>query len=427
MENSRDCLISTVSAVGEQEKLVSLAKKAKAQFAHLKEVPPQHVVEFFDEQRVRFDIACFRAGISNIQVPCTNTPFWSKAPAMRAALLATLELLVLQLHSGEYMYDNDSPLLGCPERILVCIHVRNANFGKLATCNGNGRWPSADGATANALAQLWPDVRKGIETTITQLYRLSVLGGQFLFLSTTDLTLKLQNPALAPRHTTMLASRLLGQRVWSSFSSKYFIPVRDLSTTLDPRVTRNVLEATGFDPATTDICLAAICGPPPEQTGHRNFNTPPSPEPRHRKLRNIFAILVLLDEVDALQAFVKASIDDNCLPLSPDSFGNDTNRHSLSVDPSVIQRFLEMQWVVHVPELIGNHLLIPDEAIVPCTEAQALPRWGELNSTLGVDDNASQNSADDSPKPIVLEYSPVWKVRIHSAHMSRPGKVKPFD
>ncbi|RDA86389.1 hypothetical protein CP532_1070 [Ophiocordyceps camponoti-leonardi (nom. inval.)] len=129
-------------------------------------------------------------------------------------------------------------------------------------------------------------------------------------------------------------------------------------------------------------------------------------------LRRIFALLVLLRKVNALQSFIESSINDDYLPLPLELADGDQSCPSfaLLVDDETRDHFVQVQWLLLAPQLIRNHdnemAYFHPSAIVPCLEAEVIPKFSQ--------DLMEQTST----QTIVLESSPVWKVRIHPGHVA---------
>ncbi|PFH60323.1 hypothetical protein XA68_11134 [Ophiocordyceps unilateralis] len=233
-----------------------------------------------------------------------------------------------------------------------------------------------------------------IEMTITTLHQLSVSNRRTALLTSTDLLVQLDR-SRGDDPTTELSIELLSKRCWSAFSAKYFIPNDALHSVVDMASTGRVLAA-----AFPELHSSKISA----------YTTIVCQDGDSVGLRRVFAALMLLRKINALGSFIKLSVNDGHLPLLP---GDLKNRLVEANDAETIDQFIELQWLVLAPQLIRHYdaetPFMDHSAIMPCPEARIIPKFGE--------DPTMQNSEQSHAQPIVLQCSPVWKVKIHPGHI----------
>ncbi|RCI08790.1 hypothetical protein L249_4783 [Ophiocordyceps polyrhachis-furcata BCC 54312] len=329
------------------EKLPELISYVTGAFAHIlchRDVP-HRLRTSLDKQAARFKGWSFVAGFS---VNNHAAGRLGNAPAMLGALLAALEYLSIQLRTVDSHLD--------------------------------GQKTPSDGASSL-------DATLEIESAITTLHQLSISYRRTVLPSPADLLVQLHQ-SHGQDATAELSIKLLSKRLWSAFSSGYFIPDESLRNVVDEVSTQQVLFETfpEFHSTKFEAYSKLVCQEP--------------------GLRKIFALLVLLRKVSALESFIESSINDGCLPLPAN--GNQL-RPSLT-DDETRDQFVQLQWLLLAPQLIRNHdndtASLHRSAIVPCLEAVVIPKFN---------DNLTDQT---STQTIVLESSPVWKVKIHPGHIA---------
>ena len=147
-----------------------------------------------------------------------------------------------------------------------------------------------------------------------------------------------------------LRDRLLAKRQKVLVKDDQFIPAGDLSEVLTSHAIEGELKSYGLKHLSSFVFLRA---------------------------RKIFAILLVIGKLDALQDLIKEEIGDELLPLAI-SATNSLEDNKLPPafskwDFDTKQRFFEVQWTLLAPVFLrGKHLKLDDDARLPFTHTEPI-------------------------------------------------------
>ncbi len=147
-----------------------------------------------------------------------------------------------------------------------------------------------------------------------------------------------------------LRDRLLAKLQNVLGTDDQFIPAGDLDEVLTSHAIEDELESYGLNHLSSIVFLRA---------------------------RKIFAILLVIGKLDALQDLIKEEIGDVLLPLANSATNSlEDNKPPLAFskwDSDTRQRFFEIQWTLLAPVFLeGKHLKLDDDARLPFTHTEPI-------------------------------------------------------